>query len=157
MRRSLVLSAQPAAAWCSYYGCGYDDYDNSAAIGGAMLGLALGTMIGAPLHKQQIQAPVCYSHNGNPYYAGEDGGVRIMDRIIIAVFLLSLLNGSAHAECMIMDDGQQTYAVCWNGLAMIRTPVWSNYNAAAPRTPMSGPGMSNVGMSNMGGVSAFNY
>jgi hypothetical protein len=35
---SLVLSAQPAAAWCSYYGCGYDDYDNSgAAIGGAML------------------------------------------------------------------------------------------------------------------------
>jgi hypothetical protein len=94
-------------------------------------------------------------------HGGEDGGVRIMDRIIIAVFLLSLLNGSAHAECMIMDDGQQTYAVCWNGLAMIRTPVWSNYNAAynaaAPRTPMSGVGMSNVGMSNMGGVSAFNY
>ena len=82
---------------------------------------------------------------------------KIMDRTIIAVFLLSLLNGSAHAECVIMDDGQQTYAVCWNGLAMIRTPVWSNYNAAAPRTPMSGRGMSNVGMSNMGGVSAFNY
>jgi hypothetical protein len=68
---SLVLSAQPAAAWCSYYGCGYDDYDNSgAAIGGAMLGLALGTMIGAAAAQaQQIQAPVCYSHNGNPYYA----------------------------------------------------------------------------------------
>jgi hypothetical protein len=95
-------------------------------------------------------------------HGGEDGGVRIMDRIIIAVFLLSLLIGSAHAECMIMDDGQQTYSVCWNGLAMIRTPVWWNYpvwnyNAAAPRTPMSNVGMSNVGMSNMGGVSAFNY
>ena len=90
-----------------------------------------------------------------------------MDRIIIAVFLLSLLNGSAHAECTIMDDGQQTYAICWNGLAWIRSPVvvqpnWSpvvvqpNYSTA-PRTPMSGPGMSNVGMSNMGGVSALNY
>jgi hypothetical protein len=123
-------------------------------------------MIGAAAAQaQQIQAPVCYSHNGNPYimraHGWEDGGVRIMVRIIIAVFLLSLLNGSAHAECMIMDDGQQTYVVCWNGLAWIRSPVFQpNYSpnySTAPRTPMSGPGMSNVGMSNMGGVSALNY
>jgi hypothetical protein len=32
--------------------------------------LALGTMIGAAAAQaQQIQAPVCYAHNGNPYYA----------------------------------------------------------------------------------------
>jgi hypothetical protein len=80
-----------------------------------------------------------------------------MDRIIIAVFLLSLLNGSAHAECTIMDDGQQTYTLCWNGLAWIRSPIVQPNYSTAPRTPMSGPGMSNVGMSNMGGVSAFNY
>ena len=79
-----------------------------------------------------------------------------MNKLIPALFLLSLLDDRAHAECTIMDDGQQTYTVCWNGLAVIRTPVWPNYSAA-PRTPMSEPGMSNVGMSNMGGVSAFNY
>jgi hypothetical protein len=82
---------------------------------------------------------------------------KVMDRTIIAVFLLSLLNGGAHAQCTIMDDGQQTYAICWNGLAWIRSPVVQPNYSTAPRTPMSGPGMSNVGMSNMGGVSAFNY
>ncbi|MGB7967441.1 MAG: hypothetical protein WCF64_14890, partial [Methylocella sp.] len=87
----------------------------------------------------------------------EDGGVRIMNKLIPALFLLSLLDDRAHAECTIMDDGQQTYTVCWNGLAWIRSPVVQPNYSTAPRTPMSGPGMSNVGMSNMGGVSAFNY
>jgi len=70
-----------------------------------------------------------------------------MNKLIPALFLLSLLDDRAHAECTIMDDGQQTYIICWNGLAWIRSPV----------VQPSGPGMSNVGMSNMGGVSAFNY
>jgi len=88
-----------------------------------------------------------------------------MNKLIPALFLLSLLDDRAHAECTIMDDGQQTYIICWNGLAWIRSPVVQpNYSPVVqpnyspfPRTPMSGPGMSNVGMSNMGGVSAFNY
>jgi hypothetical protein len=49
----------------------------------------------------------------------EDGGVRIMNKLIPALFLLSLLDDRAHAECTIMDDGQQTYIICWNGLHLI--------------------------------------
>jgi hypothetical protein len=68
---SLALSAEPAAAWCNYYGdCYYND--GGAAIGGAMFGLALGTMIGAAAAQQQQtqqQVPVCYAPNGNPYFA----------------------------------------------------------------------------------------
>jgi hypothetical protein len=63
---SLALSAEPAAAWCNYNGdCYYND--GGAAIGGAMLGLALGTMIGVAAAQQQV--PVCYAPNGNPYFA----------------------------------------------------------------------------------------
>ena len=68
---SLALSAEPAAAWCNYYGdCYYND--GGAAIGGAMLGFALGAMAGAAAAQQQQtqqQVPVCYASNGNPYFA----------------------------------------------------------------------------------------
>jgi hypothetical protein len=68
---SLALSAEPAAAWCNYYGdCYYND--GGAAIGGAMLGFALGAMAGAAAAQQQQtqqQVPVCYAPNGNPYFA----------------------------------------------------------------------------------------
>jgi len=78
------------------------------------LGFALGAMAGAAAAQQQQtqqQVPVCYAPNGNPYFARagtEDGGVRIMNKLIPALFLLSLLDDRAHAECTIMDDGQAT-------------------------------------------------
>jgi hypothetical protein len=75
-----------------------------------------------------------------------------MNKLIPALFLLSLLDDRAHAECTIMDDGQQTYIICWNGLAWIRSPVVQPHYSTAPRTPMSGPGMSNVGMSPWAGL-----
>ena len=69
--RRVAPSAEPAAAWCNYYGdCYYND--GGAAIGGAMFGVALGTMIGAAAAQQQQtqqQVPVCYAPNGNPYFA----------------------------------------------------------------------------------------
>ena len=67
---SIALSAEPAAAWCNYYGdCYYND--GGAAIGGAMLGFALGAMAGAAAQQQQTQqqVSVCYAPNGNPYFA----------------------------------------------------------------------------------------
>jgi hypothetical protein len=53
-------------------GCHPVDVGLYAAIGGAMFGLALGTMIGAAAAQQQQtqqQVPLCYAPNGNPYFA----------------------------------------------------------------------------------------
>jgi hypothetical protein len=52
---------------------------------------------------------------------------------------------------------ERTHSDCIANKREIRSPVVRPNYSTAPRTPMSGPGMSNVGMSNMGGVSAFNY
>jgi hypothetical protein len=64
----MTATASPAPAWCNYYGCDYG-YDNSSAlIAGGIIGLAMGAMIaGATQQTQQMQAPVCYARNGNPY------------------------------------------------------------------------------------------